>query len=49
VADGRAGHWKCRGLDDSKTMQPYYFIRRANDDPMVIAGPEPATTGSKGA
>jgi hypothetical protein len=28
---------ECRGLDDSKTMQPYYFIRRADDDPMVRA------------
>jgi hypothetical protein len=27
--------------------QSYYFIRRADDDPMVLAGPEPATTGSK--
>jgi hypothetical protein len=38
----------CRGLDDSKTMQPNYFIRRARDDPMVFAGSEPATTGSEG-
>jgi len=40
---------ECRGLDDTKTMQPYNLIRRAGDDPMVFAGPEPATTGSKGA
>jgi hypothetical protein len=47
VADGRAGHWSVAGLGDGKTKQPY-FIRRADDDPIVFAGREPATTSSKG-
>jgi putative SOS response-associated peptidase YedK len=33
------------GLDDGKSKP--YFIRRAHDDPIVFAGLEPATTGSK--